>query len=660
MSAHAHGDFFRTARRLVLGTATLSSLGGAFFLMRSWGLLPAAMMGPAPGRLAMEPTGALALLLLGLALWLRAPAEASRHRHLLGNCGATLAALLGLSTLAWYILGVDLGLERLLHAGRIAPNSAICFVLLGLALLLLGRRVRTGLPWTDLLVLPTFLIALVAFNGHLHGALSLADPPQFPNAVGMSLPAVLGVLLLGTGILAARPEQGLATRLTRRTLGGIFTRLVLPSVLVGPLMIGIFLELLHLLGVISARVETALFSTAATTGGFLLILFSAGALDRLDAERRQATAALEASSASLRGLLDSAPDPVVTVDRQGLLRFVSVRTQELLGHPRETLVGQPVAHILPEHAHYAHLLEPGAPPPSSPLVLDGLRRDGTRVTLEVTFSPFESPEGWVLVCMLRDITARRELEQLKEEYVSLVSHDLRNPLHTISLRVELLLRQLRARELEKEAAAAEIIQQGVRSMGGMIAELLEGARLESGRVQLQREPLELGRFLLEVLERSLPPAERERFRLESPSILPPVLADAPRVERVVVNLLTNALKYSPAGSPVELHLARQDDQAVVSVRDQGPGLRPAEVERLFQKYYRTRDGEAKTEGLGLGLYISRLIIEAHGGRIWVESTPGQGATFSFSLPLALPQEGVLGKVSDTSYKKVSDTSYTPG
>ncbi|HSP77132.1 MAG TPA: hypothetical protein VLQ93_01290, partial [Myxococcaceae bacterium] len=257
MSAHAPGDFFRTARRLALGTAALSGVGGAFFLLRGWGLLPAPARSLPPGRLAMEPTSALALLLLGLALWLRAPAEASRHRHLLGSLCATLATLLGLSALAWYVLGVDMGVERLLLAGRIAPNSATCFLLLGLALLLLGRRTRPGLPWSNLLILPALLIALVAFNGHLHGALTLADPPQFRHAIGMSLPAVLGVLLLGTGTLSARLEQGLATRLTRGTLGGIFTRLVLPPVLVGPLVIGTFLEMLHLLGALSARVETA-------------------------------------------------------------------------------------------------------------------------------------------------------------------------------------------------------------------------------------------------------------------------------------------------------------------------------------------------------------------------------------------------------------------
>jgi signal transduction histidine kinase len=386
-------------------------------------------------------------------------------------------------------------------------------------LLTLDRPRRRGAPWADLLVIPAFLLALVAFNGYVYGAFSLVDLPLVHHASGMSLPVTLGVLALCTGTLCARPEQGLMARLTGGTLGGLFARLLLPLLLLLPPMTGVLLELLHVLGPLSGAAENALFSTVTSASGLAIALFSAGVLDRLDTQRKHAEA---------------------------------------------------------------------------------------------------------------------ERERLKEEYVGLISHDLRTPLQNLSLRLELLLRQLRARELETEAATAESLQRSVQRMGGMIDELLEGTRLESGRVELDRAPVELRGLLAEVLERDVPPSERERFRLEGPAAPRPVLADAARLTRVVVNLLTNALKYSPPGSPVEVRLVDEEARVVVTVRDQGPGLRPEEAAHLFQKYYRTRSTARKSEGLGLGLYISRLIVEAHGGRIWVESLPGQGAAFSFCLPREPP------------------------
>ncbi len=113
--------------------------------------------------------------------------------------------------------------------------------------------------------------------------------------------------------------------------------------------------------------------------------------------------------------------------------------------------------------------------------------------------------------------------------------------------------------------------------------------------------------------------------------MPPVSADPERLERAIVNLITNALKYSPPDRPVDVAVARRGEEAVISVRDQGPGIPPEEQPYLFQRYYRAK-ASRKTEGLGLGLYITRLVVEAHSGRVWVESEVGQGSTFYVALP----------------------------
>jgi signal transduction histidine kinase len=113
-----------------------------------------------------------------------------------------------------------------------------------------------------------------------------------------------------------------------------------------------------------------------------------------------------------------------------------------------------------------------------------------------------------------------------------------------------------------------------------------------------------------------------------------VLADPDRLERILMNLLTNALKYSAPGTPVTVALARRDGQVVTAVSDQGPGIPPDELPHLFERYYRARETRERKEGLGLGLYITKGLVEAHGGRLWVESQVGKGSTFSFSLPAA--------------------------
>jgi signal transduction histidine kinase len=142
-----------------------------------------------------------------------------------------------------------------------------------------------------------------------------------------------------------------------------------------------------------------------------------------------------------------------------------------------------------------------------------------------------------------------------------------------------------------------------------------------------------------VLERDVPPDLRERFRLEVAGQMPAVWVDPARLERVMANLLGNAAKYSPPPLPVVVRARAHEGRVVVSVSDQGPGLAPDDAAHIFDKYYRTKQGSASdAKGLGLGLYISRLIVEAHGGHIWVESEPGRGAAFCFSLPVEPPRE----------------------
>jgi len=263
-----------------------------------------------------------------------------------------------------------------------------------------------------------------------------------------------------------------------------------------------------------------------------------------------------------------------------------------------------------------------------------IRSDGARRRMLYSGSAIrEDATGeFLAITVHRDVTELRDLEQLKGEYVATISHDLRNPVTAVMGHAQMLGRQLGKMGLEKEAKSAAIILTSARRMDSMIQDLVESSRLESGEMQLSKEPTDLNVLLSDLAERIGSHEDRQRLQVESTDWIPPMSLDHARFERALANLITNALKYSPPDSPVVVRVKQRDEQAVISVVDQGTGISSDELPRVFERFYRARKA-ARSEGLGLGLYITRLIVEAHGGRIWAESEWGKGSVFQISLPL---------------------------
>jgi signal transduction histidine kinase len=184
----------------------------------------------------------------------------------------------------------------------------------------------------------------------------------------------------------------------------------------------------------------------------------------------------------------------------------------------------------------------------------------------------------------------------------------------------------------QEVHRVEAILRGSQRMNRMIQDLLDTARLESGHLELALAPLDLGAFVTHTLEQALPPEERSRVRVELPSYPLYVSADRDRFDRVLLNLVSNALKYSPSDRPVLVRVSRVDHEARLEVVDRGTGIRPEDQAHLFEKYFRVRG--ARAPGTGLGLYTARLLVEAHGGHVAAASTWGEGSTFAVTVPLA--------------------------
>ncbi len=236
---------------------------------------------------------------------------------------------------------------------------------------------------------------------------------------------------------------------------------------------------------------------------------------------------------------------------------------------------------------------------------------------------------------LEEANARlRELDRLKSEFLSTVSHELRTPLTSIRSFSEILLKY-GVDDPDKRRQFLEIIQQEAERLTRMINELLDLSKIEAGRVEFHIEPVDLGEAIQKAAEVARPLCEEKGVRIETSveELLPPVAADPDRLQQVLANLLSNAVKFSPAGGTIWVGAVAGEGEAVVSVADEGEGIPEGRLAEVFERYSQIRDPQKSHPlGTGLGLAISREIVQRLGGRIWAESRPGAGATFSFTLP----------------------------
>ena len=250
-------------------------------------------------------------------------------------------------------------------------------------------------------------------------------------------------------------------------------------------------------------------------------------------------------------------------------------------------------------------------------------------------------EGWILA--LRDLTQFKKLSRNQSEFTRIVSHDLRSPLTSVQGFASMLEQQMVGDLNERQAHFVNKILSGVAQMTALVDNIQDAGRYdpETGFYELSRSPCDLNEIVNRIVDSHLVPAEKElAIEVKVAGDVPIIHADGNMIERAIINLFDNAIKYTPSGGSVRIEVKRHSDQVTIAVSDTGLGIKPDDQKRLFERHVRlARPEHKKIKGSGLGLFIVRSIAQRHGGDAWVESAEGQGSTFYFSIPLQVSGRG---------------------
>ena len=360
---------------------------------------------------------------------------------------------------------------------------------------------------------------------------------------------------------------------------------------------------------------------------------------------------------ALDSVMRSLVDGLLLIDQRGQVRFANPCAEVMLGLTGAELVGQPLAAIDGKLAERT-----GGPGPrlAGLLPAEGAQDEGEgqvrAVEFELSAEPVADQSGQAEVrtlqarlfpvrdpdsgqqghgLLLRDVTHEKELDRLKSQLLSTVSHELRTPLASIKGFATTLLRQDVAWDEDTRREFLAIIDQESDRLSELIGNLLDMARVEAGTLRVESEPINLRPIVTETVGTFRLMTSQHQFQIKMPRHVPQVTADPRRVRQVLRNLVENAVKYSPAGGPIVIAVEVHADAVQIGVTDRGIGIQPEHLDRIFDRFYQVDNASTrKVGGSGLGLSICKAIVEAHKGRIWVESQVGIGSSFYLTLPVA--------------------------
>lgn len=343
----------------------------------------------------------------------------------------------------------------------------------------------------------------------------------------------------------------------------------------------------------------------------------------------------------LDALLDSAADGILILNADLTIERVNDAFELLYGKTHDQLATLPHDDVIqwanqPQGATLKEAIADGWPlTPNATLYVEGdLKRElQPPLPVGVTYAPLLSPDGKLnnIIVGVRDITHFRTADEIKATFISIVSHELRTPVALIKGYASTLRRDDAKWDKATISDSLAVIEEEADRLSKMIDDLLDASRLQAGGLSLNKADVSLPVLAKRIAERFATQSSKHKIVTDFPENFPVILVDEIRVEQVIANLVSNSFKYATKGE-IKISGQARPEQVIVCVSDEGPGIEAKDLPYIFDRFYRSTKAVKNTKGAGLGLYLARAIVEAHGGRIWIDPKPDSGARICFSLP----------------------------
>lgn len=621
-------------------TGFLAIATGAWVLA-CWALERPDLAGLVPGMPPVLPGAAFWMILTGAALPLAGKTPAQER-----------------VTAALALVGLGIGLAHLVldfmpWAAELPLTNGVTglsMALLSLGLLLRDRSWRRDLDPMGMLAVAAMVVPYYALMGYSLQLTALYRPVRGHE---QALPTAIVLILVAVGLLVSRPERAWIAQWNSDSLSGTLVRRQIPVALIAPVV----------LGVLALAGEGArLYSRELTIGFFLIlsglvgiahIVMTARSLNDLETARAAAIRDLRGSESMFRGLMEGASDAILVLDELGRITFKNRQSASLFGYESGELIGMPIERLVPERFRSSHgsriasyMRSPERRTLENVPELHALRQDGSEFPAEISLSPVETVEGSFVMVLIRDLTDRRQASEamalaraleradaLKDEFLNIVSHELRTPISVLSGTISLLEYEMDGPLSAPQRRDVARMRESTDHLLLLVNDLLDMSMIHAGKLTILPRPMHVG-DLIEGAVEIVQPLARERGIAILTDLAPdlPVLnADGQRIRQVIINLITNALKYSPTGSTVGIRVVLGDSGLRCEITDQGPGIAAEDHGRIFEKFTRIH-ADAAVDGAGLGLYICQALVAAHDGDIGVVSDGNAGSTFWFTLP----------------------------
>jgi PAS domain S-box-containing protein len=609
--------------------------------------------------ISMFPNAALCAMALGacaILLSIRATKTILLARLLAGAAAAVAGA-----TLIEHISGVDLSIDALVVQRDWGQNAAaapmrmgvpasISFLLLGTAIILstFGEEARKV---ASLMAIGTSLISLLSLTGYWFGADQLFGIARF---TGIALLTSMLVAALSISIMALIPEFGLPAVLTRDdTGGGVFRRMLVPIIAV-PLLLGWIRIVGQHAGLYDLEFGTALRTLVEIVLLFGLLWWTANNISWHESSAQSAQARLAA-------IIESSEDAIISKSLDGVIQTWNFGAQRIFGYAPVEVIGKHISILIPpdrldEETEIISKIKRGERIEHFETIR--LRKDGQQIDVSLTVSPVKNEVGEIVGAskIARDVTARKHLEQerevllesertartaaekasqIKDEFLTTLSHELRTPLNAIVGWSQILSPESDHEELTE---GLDAIRRNGFTQTRLIEDLLDMSRIVSGKVRLDVQLLDLSSVINAAIDTVRPAADAKGIKIRK--VLDPVVGmvsgDPTRLQQVVWNLLTNAIKFTPKEGKVDVILERVNSHVELTIHDSGIGISPEDLPVIFDRFRQVDSSTTRSYGgLGLGLAIVKQLVELHGGSVHAKSEgEGKGTTFTIQLPLS--------------------------